>query len=278
LTLEDLGIPTFKEEPKEVPAVEPVEVPAAAPVEVTVAEDATVAEETVPEKKESDALSIEELEKDLFGAAPAPEAEVEATKKIDKFYTLYRKNEEFQRLLDEEYNKLKAAGGPAPEPAIPDPEPKEVRHKKIEDATIYQDFDLEKEAAKLRAEQEKVAENTAEAKAVVDSAAAAVAPAAAVATGAAVAAGKKDKKAAKAAAKAAKADPTQLEYEEVEKGGGFLTVLAVIIAILLIILLGVILVLNFMPDSSLALRIDSIIENITSHFTAVDVMGKTLLL
>ena len=63
-----------------------------------------------------------------------------------------------------------------------------------------------------------------------------------------------------------------------EKGGGFLTVLAVIIAILLIILLGVILVLNFMPDSSLALRIDSIIENITSHFTAVDVMGKTLLL
>ena len=73
-------------------------------------------------------------------------------------------------------------------------------------------------------------------------------------------------------------DEDEIEYEEVDKGGGFLTVLAVIIAILLIILLGVILVLNFMPDSSIALKIDSIIENITSHFTAVDVMGKKFLL
>ena len=54
--------------------------------------------------------------------------------------------------------------------------------------------------------------------------------------------------------------------------------LAVIIAILLIVLLGIILVLNFMPDSALAFKIDSVIENITSHFTAVDVMGKQLLL
>ncbi len=34
-------------------------------------------------------------------------AEAEDTKKIDEFYTLYRKNEEFQKLLDEEYEKLK---------------------------------------------------------------------------------------------------------------------------------------------------------------------------
>ena len=73
------------------------------------------------------------------------------------------------------------------------------------------------------------------------------------------------------------ADKPEEEIVEVEKGGGFLTVLAVIIAILLIILLGVILVLNFMPDSAIAFKI-SVIENITSHFTAVDVMGKQLLL
>ena len=100
-----------------------------------------------------------------------------------------------------------------------------------------------------------------------ESAASAVAPvagAAAAAAGAVIAA-KKDEK-------------EDLEYEEYEKGGGFLTVLAVIIAILLIVLLGIILVLNFMPESAIAFKIDSIIENITSHFTAVDVMGRQFLL
>ena len=51
-----------------------------------------------------------------------------------------------------------------------------------------------------------------------------------------------------------------------------------VIALLLIVLLGIILVLNFMPDSAIAFKIDSIIENITSHFTAVDVMGREILL
>ena len=223
------------------------------------------AEEPAP--KETDALSLEDLEKDLFGSA-VPEGEVEATKKIDKFYTLYRKNEEFQRLLDEEYNKLKAAGGPAPEPAIPDEEP--VSNKKIEDATIYQDFDLEKEAAKLREEQAKAeaaeaeaAEEAAKLAGAESSAAPVAAATAAAATGVAIATADKNE---------------ELEYEEYEKGGGFLTILAVIIAILLIVLLGIILVLNFMPESAIAFKIDSIIENITSHFTALDVMGREVLL
>ena len=218
-----------------------------------------------PAEKETDALSLEDLEKDLFGSA-VPEGEVEATKKIDKFYTLYRKNEEFQRLLDEEYNKLKAAGGPAPEPAIPDEEP--VSNKKIEDATIYQDFDLEKEAEKLREEQAQ-----AEAAAAEEAAKAAKADAVTASAAAPVAAA-----AAAGAAMAVTDKNEELEYEEVEKGGGFLTILAVIIAILLIVLLGIILVLNFMPESAIAFKIDSIIENITSHFTAVDVMGRQLLL
>jgi hypothetical protein len=60
--------------------------------------------------KTTDALSLEELERDLFGDNLTEEVEAEETKKIDKFYTLYRKNEEFQRLLDEEYEKLKHGG------------------------------------------------------------------------------------------------------------------------------------------------------------------------
>lgn len=58
-------------------------------------------------------------ENDLTG--PLPGAEAEATRKIDKFYTLYRKNEEFQKLLDEEYEKFKEAGSSAAvteEPAV----------------------------------------------------------------------------------------------------------------------------------------------------------------
>ncbi|MBR7087839.1 MAG: hypothetical protein IKI38_00655, partial [Mogibacterium sp.] len=258
VTPEDLGleVPEFKEEP----AAEEEEVAEeTAEPEPEVVEEVSAAE-TAPEK-ETDALSIEELEQDLFGTVSSGEVEKEATKKIDKFYTLYRKNEEFQRLLDEEYNKLKAAGGPAPEPALPDSEPVEVKksNKQIEDATIYQDFDLEKEAAKLKAEQEKAAAGEVDAKAVVGAVAATAATAAAVTAG-------------------GQTEESEIEYEEVDKGGGFLTVLAVIIAILLIVLLGVILVLNFMPDSAIALKIDSIIENITSHFTAVDVMGKRFLL
>ena len=221
-----------------------------------------------PAEKETDALSLEELESDFY---KSPQAGNEATKKIDKFYTLYRKNEEFQRLLDEEYNKLKAAGGPAPEPAIPLDEP--VSNKKIEDATIYQDFDLEKEAAKLREEQAKA---EAEAGAVAEAAEAASEEASGLAADAVPAAAAA---ATAVAAVAAAADKSEEPEEEVvEKGSGCLTILAVVIALLLIVLLGIILVLNFMPDSAIAFKIDSIIENITSHFTAVDVMGREILL
>lgn len=52
---------------------------------------------------QSDAVAISDLEKQIFSTETIEDAE---TKKIDKFYTLYRKNEEFQRLLDEEYEKL----------------------------------------------------------------------------------------------------------------------------------------------------------------------------
>ena len=253
----------------EIPAIEPEE-PAEEVVEEPVVEaEPEAAEEPAPEKKETDALSIEELEQDLFGASFDPDGEAEATKKIDKFYTLYKKNEEFQRLLDEEYNKLKAAGGPAPEQILPDPEPPASAAKKgklVEDATIYQAFEIPKEA--LEEAEAKAAAAREAAPVKVEKAA--PEDASAVAVAAVAAAG--------AAAAAADAPAPEVEYEEVDKGGGCLTVVAIVIAILLVILLAIILLLNFAPDSSLAIQIDSFIENITSHFTAAPVNGGQTLL
>ena len=217
-------------------------------------------------EKKSDAVPLEDLEKELFGDLPDNKEDIETTRKINKFYTLYKKNEDFQRLLDEEYNKLKAAGGPAPEQAIPDPQPAEdaAPVRKVEDAAIYQEFNL---TEAMSAAGKEAAENAAQeieekAEAGGKEAAGALA---ATATAAAV-----------GAAAAGQTAP-EVEYEEVDRGGAFLTVLAVIIAILLVILLAIILILNFAPDSSIALTIDSFIENITSHFTALDAGGEFLL-
>ena len=80
---------------------------------------------------------------------------------------------------------------------------------------------------------------------------------------------KQEKKAAKAKAKA-EAARTGVEYEEVDTGSGFLTVLAVIIAIILVILLAVILILQVAPDSGIAIAIDSLIESLTGGFGAID--------
>ena len=80
---------------------------------------------------------------------------------------------------------------------------------------------------------------------------------------------KQEKKALKAKAKA---DPSAagVEYEEVDTGSGFLTVLAVIIAVILVILLAVILILQVAPDSGIAIAIDTLIENLTGGISAVD--------
>lgn len=62
-------------------------------------------EENNEDLNQEEVMSIDDLQKDLFGT-DVDDAGMEATRKIDKFYTLYRKNEEFQQLLDEEYKKL----------------------------------------------------------------------------------------------------------------------------------------------------------------------------
>ena len=254
------------------------------------------AEEKKPEKpKSSDALSLEELEKDLFGENMTEEAEAEETKKIDKFYTLYRKNEEFQRLLDEEYDKLKgetsgasgasgAAAAPAavrsPEaaPAAEQEQPAEnsKAYRQIEDETIYKAFEIPPELAKAPPKEVPAAPAEAEqpgrrpVEVVPAEAAGSVALTKAerrAEAKAAKAKAKAEKKAAKAKAKEETAP--EVEYEEVDTGSRFLTVLAVIIAVILVLLLAVILVLQVAPDSGLAITIDSVIEKITGGFSAV---------
>ena len=300
---------------------DPIPVPAAeAPAQVTLGEvklepePAPVAEVPAPapapagapkEAKSSDALSLEDLEKDLFGETPTAEAEAEETKKIDKFYTLYRKNEEFQRLLDEEYDKLKGEGAEgaakpadaqpadaqqvnaavAPVPEIPAEQSKAYRQ--VEDETIYKAFEIPPELIKAPPKEADGGAGVQVVKAPpVEVPAEAAVPAA---EGVQPAAGgmKTDKKAARAAAKAEKARQKQekkaakakakteaaatgVEYEEVDTGSGFLTVLAVVIAVILVILLAVILILQVAPDSSIAITIDTLIERITGGIAAVD--------
>ena len=267
----------------------------AAPVIEEVAEAEPVVEEVVEEaveepaaeepaeEKETDALSLEELERDLFGEALDEEVEAEETKKIDKFYTLYRKNEEFQRLLDEEYEKLKHGGGlteeekqavdavpkmadveaatkaaaaapaPAPAPAEPEkpevPVEKEKAYRQVEDETIYMPKELLDEQMKV---------DFTQASAVAEPKAPAEVP--------------EDKPKKKEDKK------VEVEYEDVEHGSKFLTILAVIIAIILIALLAVILILQIAPDSGAAAWIDSLIESITSKFSMLPPGGRQFLL
>ncbi len=138
-------MPSFIEK---VPAAEP---PAPAPA--------------TTEAKSSDVLSLEELEKDLFGETYTAEAEAEETKKIDKFYTLYRKNEEFQRLLADENDNLKVenpaadAKTEAPEADGKDgavkmatvgevPAEQSKAYGQVEDETIYKAFEMPPELVK----------------------------------------------------------------------------------------------------------------------------------
>lgn len=95
--------PVCEAEPEAEPEKEPVTVPAEEPAAEPADEPA--AEET--------AMTIEELEAELFGSsykglgAMAPEETVKSTAQLEKFYTYNKKNEEFQQLLDQEYERLR---------------------------------------------------------------------------------------------------------------------------------------------------------------------------
>ena len=194
---------------EELPLIDPTPV---AEEELSLVDEQETRAEIIDDNN-NEVMSVEELEKDLFGVVTEADIEAETTKKIDKFYTLYKKNEDFQKLLDEEYNKLK----------------KEEEEVPTVSAVL--------EGAEEKAEE--VAENVEEVK-----------------------------------------EETLEKAEEKEvtgKSGTALTIIAVVVAVLLVILLAIILVLNFAPDSGIAIKIDSIIETITSYFSVVDATGKLLL-
>lgn len=70
-------------------------------------------ENELKEEHEGD-ITGEELERELFGGAAVTgivdggEGLSKQTAKIDKFYTINRKNEEFQKLIDDEYEKFRS--------------------------------------------------------------------------------------------------------------------------------------------------------------------------
>lgn len=78
-------------------------------------------EDSLPSKIRENDVTGDELERELFqdiretSSAMDAEERKKQTAKIDQFYTFNRKNEEFQRLLDREYEKYRA-GRPALEP------------------------------------------------------------------------------------------------------------------------------------------------------------------
>lgn len=205
------------------------------------------------EEAENDAMSIDELENDLFGNE-ANSDDLEATRKIEKFYTLYRKNEEFQQLLDSEYDKLKSG----------------------------EDFDLgEGELADLVDNNEIPAEGD-EAQSEVAGGAAATqeVPKAAMAQAAQTQAVPEQQavteqvpvmqKPAPKADDVKTAPVADVSDEEREGKGGVLTVLAIIVAVLLVCLLAVILILSFAPDSGIASQLNQVIDNFSKLIASND--------
>lgn len=197
--------------------------------------------------EDEDFMSLEKMESDIFGNSP-DENDLEATRKIDKFYTLYRKNEEFQKLLDEEYNKLQ--GGD------------------IED-DVQDSIDAILGQSEIPAPAESVASPQQEQPPVTEASAFSAQPTLSQTQAPAV----NDASLAAAATEAAvkdsrkKVKKKKAESEEYSgKGGSVLTVIAIVVAVLLVVLLAIILILNFAPESGIAQSLNEIIGNYTNFF------------
>lgn len=219
-------------------------------------------EESNEDLNQEEVMSIDDLQKDLFGT-DVDDAGMEATRKIDKFYTLYRKNEEFQQLLDEEYKKLQdgSADYTLMEDVLADYQdeeeteetPVEAHHETVEVAVKAESAKLEaakKDAGSELSNSANVTEPITAATTLVSSPAQA---------------------AVNAASKASSVAPSVVDDDDEEsRKGGVLTVIAVIVAILLVLLLVVILILNFAPDSSVAQRISEVIGKFTNFASLGD--------
>lgn len=258
-------------EPVEAPAAVP-EAPAVEAVEIPAVEPAAV---------ETDAMSIEDLENDLFGDELGLDGEAEATRKIDKFYTLYKKNEEFQKLLDEEYGKLQGVESSddidaffgvdeAAQEEAPAVDP-------VEEFAAQQQPIRQMSGPASQMQNAEVQQQTS-APAQVEIPAEPKAPVQLEAEEEPKKLSKKELKAQKKAAKkAAKAAPV-VEDDDDDEGGNALTIIAVVIAVLLVVLLGVIMIMNFLPYTSIGIKITSFVENLTSYVSATDVINDDFLL
>ena len=219
-------------------------------------------EESNEDLNQEEVMSIDDLQKDLFGT-DVDDAGMEATRKIDKFYTLYRKNEEFQQLLDEEYKKLQegSADYTLMDDVLADYQdeeeaeetPDEAHHETVEAAVKAESAKLEaakKDAGSELSNSANVTEPITAATTLVSSPAQA---------------------AVNTASKASSVAPSVVDDDDEEsRKGGVLTVIAVIVAILLVLLLVVILILNFAPDSSVAQRISEVIGKFTNFASLGD--------
>lgn len=195
--------------------------------------------------KDQNSMSLEDLENDIFGGAPDAD-DLEATRKIDKFYTLYRKNEEFQKLLDAEYSKLQGEDidddvtdamnsilGTQPEAPVQEAPQAPQMQSQMQEAAPQENPSSMSLSAAVNA-----AAPSASAEAVQET-------------------GKKAKK---------KAKKVKEEADYDEKGGSVLTVIAIVVAVLLVVLLGIILILNFAPESGIAQTLNEVIGNYTNFF------------
>ena len=219
-------------------------------------------EEDNEDLNQEEVMSIDDLQKDLFGT-DVDDAGMEATRKIDKFYTLYRKNEEFQQLLDEEYKKLQdgSADYTLMEDVLAEYQdeeeteetPAEAHHETVEAAVKAESAKLEaakKDAGSELSNSANVTEPITAATTLVSSPAQA---------------------AVNTASKASSVAPSVVDDDDEEsRKGGVLTVIAVIVAILLVLLLVVILILNFAPDSGVAQRISEVIGKFTNFASLGD--------
>lgn len=211
---------------------------------------------------QEEVMSIDDLQKDLFGT-DVDDAGMEATRKIDKFYTLYRKNEEFQQLLDEEYKKLQdgSADYTLMEDVLAEYQdeenteeiPVDAHHETVETA-------VKTESAKLEAAKKDVGSELSNSANVTEPITAATTLVSSPAQAA-----------INTASKASNVAPSVVDDDDEEsRKGGVLTVIAVIVAILLVLLLVVILILNFAPDSSVAQRISGVIGKFTNFASLGD--------
>ncbi|NWO22810.1 zinc ribbon domain-containing protein [Mogibacterium timidum] len=228
--------------------------------DVADANNYAVADDTDTPTQE-EVMSIDDLQKDLFGE-DVDDKSMEATRKIDKFYTLYRKNEEFQQLLDEEYKKLQdgSADYTLMEDVLADYQDEneteetpavEGHHETVEAA-------VKAESAKLEAAKNEEGSELSMSANVTEP----VTPATTLVSS----------PVQKAVIAASAADPTVVDDDDDEEvgKGGVLTVIAVIVAILLVLLLVVILILNFAPDSGIAQQISGIIGKFTNFASLGD--------